>query len=194
MRRMLALVPDEAARDQIDLVRALYDRGQIERTPPLVPLTGPVDAGYPLDDLSQMLEVVLGLFQPFMLELAAPAAWYDDGIHLLQVLAAQGGEEAQRLAGMLYRDIFPEHAPTEIERARSPVERTALTIGRFRREREAAEAAEALAGQRYFLVITHAGIFDEEALPAEGANDGGEPETAWVLRRSLPLGGAILDD
>ncbi len=193
MRRMLALVPDEAARDQIDLVRALYDRGTVERTPPHVPLTGPVDAGYGLGELEQMLEVVLGLFQPFMLELAAPGAWFDGDEHLLQVTASQGGDEARRLAGMLYRDLFPEQAPTEIERPRSPIERTALTLGRFRREREAAEAASALAEQRYFLVITHAGIFDEEALPAEGANDGGDPERAWTLRRSLPLGGMLIE-
>ena len=185
MKRMLALIPDEAARDQIDLVRALYDRDRIERTPPHVPLTGIVEASYPLADLAQMLEVVLGLFQPFMLELAEPAAWYDDGEHLLQLAASQGGDEAQRLSGMLYRDLFPEHAPTQIDRSRSPLERTALTLGRFPRESEARRAAEALAGQRYFLVVTHAGIFDEETDGDGAAN--------WSLRRSLPLGGMILD-
>lgn len=185
MNRMLALVPDEAARAQIDLVRALYDRDRIEQTPPHVPLTGAVDAGYSLDELSQMLEIVLGLFQPFMLELAEPSSWYDDGEHLLQLVASQGDEEAQRLSGMLYRDLFPDHAPTEIDRSRSPLERTALTLGRFPRESEAERAAEALADQRYFLVVTHAGIFDEEADEDGAAN--------WRLRRSLPLGGMILD-
>ena len=180
---MLALVPDEAARAQIDLVRALYDRERVDDTPPHIPLTDALDAIYPLDDLAQMLEIILGLFQPFVLELGSAAAWYDgDGSHLLQVEAAQGGEDAQRLAAMLYRDLWPEQEPKPPFRARSPLERTALTLGRFGREAEADAAAEALSQQRYFLVMTHAGIFDA------GGEDG-----AWSLRRAMPLGGAVVE-
>ncbi len=179
---MLALVPDETARSQIDLLRALYDRERVEDTPPHIPLTGEVDAAYPLDELAQMMEIILSLFQPFMLELAHPTTWFDGDQHLLQITAEQGDAEAQRLAGMLYRDLFPEHEPQPPFRSRSPLERTALTLGRFSREAEARGAAAALAEQRYFLVVTHAGIFD-----AEGASGG------WRLRRALPLGGMILE-
>lgn len=180
--RMLALVPDETARVQIDLLRALYDRERVEDTPPHIPLTEKVDALYPLEELQQMLEIVLSLFQPFMLELAHPMAWFDGDQHLLQIVAEQGDVEAQRLSGMIYRDLFPEQVPPALVRSRSPLERTALTLGRFTRASEAAGAAQALADRRYFLVMTHAGIFDSE----------GE-SSRWRLRRTIPLGGMILE-
>lgn len=180
--RLLALVPDEAAREQIDLVRALYDRERVDDTPPLIPVAGPLDAIYPLDDLEQMLEIILGLFQPFVLELGDATPWYDDGVHLLQMEASQGGEDARRLSAMLYRDLWPEQEPQPPLRSRSPLERTTLTLGRFDREAQATAAAEALSQQRYFLVMTHAGIFD-----ADGS-DG-----AWRLRRALPLGAAMVE-
>lgn len=179
--RMLALVPDETARAQIDLLRALYDRGRVEDTPPHIPLTDEVATPYPLDELAQMVEIILSLFQPFMLELARPTTWFDGDQHLLQIVAEQGDGEAQRLAAMLYRDLFPDFEPQPPFRSRSPIARTALTLGRFTREAEAQGAAAALAEQRYFLVVTHAGIFD-----------GGE-SGAWQLRRALPLGGGILE-
>ena len=181
--RMLALVPDESDRDRIDLLRALYDRERVEDTPPHIPLTAEVDAFYSLDELSQLVEIILSLFQPFMLELAHPTAWFDGDQHLLQIVAEQGDDQAQRLAGMLYRDLFPEHQPQPPFRSRSPLERTALTLGRFDREAEAVGAAVSLAEQRYFLVVTHAGIFDSDG-------DSG----AWRLRRALPLGGMIVED
>ena len=181
--RMLALVPDESSREQIDLLRALYDGGHVEGTPPHIPLTDDVDVGYPLEDLAQMTEIILSLFQPFMLELAHPTSWFDGEEHLLQVVAEQGDGEAQRLSGMLYRDLFPDHEPQPPFRSRSPLERTALTLGRFTREAEAQGVAMSLAEQRYFLVVTHAGIFDSDG-PAGG----------WRLRRALPLGGAILTE
>ena len=90
VQRMLALVPDEQARAQIDLLRALYDREQVDATPPHIPLTDQFDDHYGLEDLQQMLEIILGLFHPFMLELGAPESWYDDGEHLLQMVAEQG--------------------------------------------------------------------------------------------------------
>ena len=180
--RMLALVPDETAREQIDLLRALYDRDRVEDTPPHIPLTDEVAAPYSLDELTQMMEIILSLFQPFMLELGNPTAWFDGERHLLQVVAEQGDAEAQRLAGMLYRDLFPDFEPQPPFRSRSPVERTALTLGRFSREVEAQGAAAALADQRYFLVVTHAGIFDGDA-----------ESGVWQLRRALPLGGGILE-
>ena len=181
--RMLALVPDETAREQIDLLRALYDRERVEDTPPHIPLTDEVDAFYPLDELTQLMEIILSLFQPFMLELAHPTSWFDGERHLLQIVAEQGEGEAQRLAGMLYRDLFPEFDPKPPFRSRSPIERTALTLGRFDREAEAQGAAAALAEQRYFLVMTHAGIFDGDA-----------ESGVWRLRRALPLGGMIVEE
>ncbi len=182
---MLALVPDEQARTQIDLLRALYDREQVDATPPHIPLTDQLDDHYGLDSLQQMLEVILGLFHPFMLELGAPQSWYDDGQHLLQMVAEQGADDAQRISATVYRDLFPEQSPNALVRSRSPLERTALTVGRFRREAEALNAAESLAAQRYFLVVTHVGVFD--AVEQEGVYSG------WSLRRSLPLGAMVAD-
>ena len=183
VQRMIALVPDEEARTQIDLVRALYDRGQIDHTPPHIPLTNEFDDHYGLDDLQQMLEVVLGLFHPFVLELGEPESWYDDGQHLLQMVAGQGADDAQRISSIVYRDLYPEQAPDALVRSRSPLERTALTIGRFGREVEALNAAESLSSQRYFLVMTHVGVFD--------AVEQAEGPTGWLLRRSLPLGAML---
>lgn len=185
VQRMLALVPDEQAREQIDLVRALYDREQVDSTPPHIRLTDEFDDHYGLEDLQQMLEVILGLFHPFMLELGAPVSWYDDGEHLLQMVAEQGADDAQRISSIVYRDLYPEQAPNALIRSRSPLERTALTLGRFRREAEALSAAEALAAQRYFLVVTHVGVFDAVE-PSEGP-------AGWSLRRSLPLGSMMAD-
>ena len=185
VQRMLALVPDEQSRDQIDLVRALYDREQVDATPPHIPVTDQFDDHYGLDALQQLLEVVLGLFHPFMLELGAPQCWYDDGEHLLQMLAEQGAEDAQRISSIVYRDIFPEQAPNALIRSRSPLERTALTVGRFRREAEALSVAESLSAQRYFLVVTHVGVFD--------VSESSEGVSGWSLRRSLPLGSMMLD-
>ena len=185
VQRMLALVPDEQARAQIDLLRALYDRAHVDAIPPHIPLTEGIDDPYGLAELEQLLEIVLGLFHPFMLELGAPQAWYDDGEHLLQMLAEQGEDDAQRIASIVYRDIFPEQMPDALVRSRSPLERTALTLGRFGREAEAQQAALSLAAQRYFLVVTHVGVFDA-VTQAEGPN-------GWTLRRSLPLGTMRVD-
>ena len=185
VQRMLALVPDEQARAQIDLVRALYDREHVDAAPAHVPLTDQFDDHYGLDSMQQMLEIVLGLFHPFMLELGAPAPWYDDGSHLLQMVAEQGAEDAQRISSIVYRDLYPEQAPDPLVRSRSPLERTALTIGRFRREAEAQQAAQSLAAQRYFLVMTHVGVFD--------AVEGEDGPPGWSLRRSLPLGSMMAD-
>lgn len=185
VQRMLALVPDEQARTQIDLVRALYDRERVDATPPHIPVTDQFDDHYGLEDLQQMLEVILGLFHPFMLELGAPQSWYDDGEHLLQMVAEQGAEDAQRISSIVYRDLYPEQAPNALIRSRSPLERTALTVGRFRREAEALSAAESLSAQRYFLVVTHVGVFDQVE-QAEGPS-------GWSLRRSLALGSMMAD-
>lgn len=182
---MLALVPDEQAREQIDLVRALYDRDQVDTTPPHIPLTDQFDDHYGLEDLQQMLEIILGLFHPFMLELGAPESWYDDGQHLLQMVAEQGAEDAQRISSIVYRDLYPEQEPNALIRSRSPLERTALTLGRFHREAEALNAAQALTAQRYFLVVTHVGVFDF-AEHSEGPN-------GWNLRRTLPLGSMMFE-
>ena len=179
MQRLLALVPDEAARTEIDLVRALYDRERVEETPPLIPLTNPLDSAYSLDELQQLLEIILGVFHPFVLELGSAQSWYEEGEHLLQLVAAQGAEDAQRIAGAVYRDLFPEQTPNALVRAQSPLARTWLTLGRFKREAEAQSAASGLGEQRYFLVVTHAGIFDADS----GAG--------WRLRRALPLGGMV---
>ena len=185
VQRILALVPDEQARTQIDLVRALYDRQQVDAVPAHIPITDPLDDHYGLEDLHQMLEIILGLFHPFMLELGPPAPWYDDGAHLLQMSAEQGADDAQRIAAIVYRDLFPEQTPDPLIRSRTPLERTALTIGRFRREAEALQAAQSLAAQRYFLVITHVGVFD--------IVDHDDAPNAWSLRRSLPLGSMMAD-
>ena len=182
---MLALVPDEQARAQIDLLRALYDRERVDSTPPHIPVTDEIDDHYGLDSLQQLLEVVLGLFHPFMLELGAPQSWYDNGEHLLQMVAEQGAEDAQRISSIVYRDLFPEQTPDALVRSQSPMERTALTVGRFGREADALSAAQSLSAQRYFLVVTHVGVFD--------ANESSEGVSGWSLRRSFPLGSMMLD-
>ncbi len=186
VQRMLALVPDEQAREQIDLVRALYDREQVDATPPHVPLTDQLDDHYGLEELQQLLEIILGLFHPFLLELGAPQSWYDDGEHLLQMVAEQGGEDARRISSIVYRDLFPEQTPNALARSCSPLERTALTLGRFRWEAEVLSAAQSLSTQRYFLVVTHVGVFDA-VTQADGPS-------AWRLRRSLPLGAKLFED
>ena len=109
----------------------------------------------------------------------------DDGEHLLQMVAEQGAEDAQRISSIVYRDLYPEQAPNALIRSRSPLERTALTVGRFRREAEALNAAESLSAQRYFLVVTHVGVFDQVE-QAEGPS-------GWSLRRSLALGSMMAD-
>ena len=98
---------------------------------------------------------------------------------------SKGAEDAQRISSIVYRDLYPEQAPDPLTRSRSPLERTALTVGRFNREAEALSAAESLASQRYFLVMTHVGVFDHVE-QAEGPS-------GWNLRRSLPLGSMMAE-
>ena len=181
---MVALVPDEVARNDIDLLRALYDRGQVDKSPPVVPLVEPAELETPLDQMETMLSIILGVFPPFMLELGSPEAFPTPEEHLLQMVASKGADDAQRLASALYRDLFPELEPEEELVELSPLRRTAMTVGRFRHEREATAAATALSSKSYFLVVSEAGILE--------ANEDDEGEH-WSLLRSLPLGGGVAD-
>jgi hypothetical protein len=179
--RMIAAVADETARRDIDLVRALYDRTGVEKTPPHVPIVDPFEENTPLTDLIDMVGLIVGAHQPFMLELGTPERIYDhdpdtDVPQLLQLTAAQGAEESQRLAEALYRDVFPHQRPDSP--THSALQRTAMTIGRFRLERDADRAVVDLAGKSYFLVVTQVAILEAD-------------EGAWPVQHVMDLGGMI---
>lgn len=179
--RMIAAVADETARREIDLVRALYDRTGVEETPPHVPIVDPFEENTPLVDLIDMVGVIVSAHQPFMLELGTPQRTFDpdpdtEVPQLLQLVAAQGAEESQRLAEGLYRDVFPHQRPDSP--ANSALQRTAMTIGRFRLERDADRAAVDLAGKSYFLVVTQVAILE--------GNEG-----AWSVQHLMDLGSMV---
>ena len=71
---MIAILTDEAATREIDLVRALYDRDGVDSTPPHVPLVDPFEENTPLADLGDMVQVIVSAHQPFLVELALPGA------------------------------------------------------------------------------------------------------------------------
>jgi len=176
--RMIAVVADETARREIDLVRALYDRTGVEKTPPHVPIVDPFEENTPLADLIDMVGLIVGAHQPFMLELGTPERTFDrdrdtDVPQLLQMTATQGAEESQRLAEALYRDVFPHQRPDFP--ANSALQRTAMTIGRFRLERDADRVVADFAGKSYFLVVTQVAILEED-------------EGAWPVQHVMDLG------
>ncbi len=178
---MIAALADDTARREIDLVRALYDRTGVDETPPHVPIVDPFEENTPLVDLIDMVGLIVSVHQPFMLELSAPERTYDhdpetEVPQLLQLIAAQGAEESQRLAEALYRDVFPHQRPDFA--ANSALHRTAMTIGRFRQEKDADRAVTDLAGKSYFLVVTQVGILEED--------DG-----SWTVRHRMDLGSMV---
>ena len=179
--RMIAILTDEAATREIDLVRALYDRDGVESTPPYVPLVDPFEENTPMADLNEMVKLIVSVHQPFMVELGLPERAYDhdpdtEAPQLLQMLAVQGAPESQRLSESLYRDVLPHHRPDFP--ANSPLQRTAMTIGRFRSEADADRVAEDLREKTYFLVVTQVAILE--------ADDG-----AWGVQMRMDLGEMI---
>lgn len=179
--RMVSLLVDEQARREIDLVRALYDRRAVESTPPNIPLVAPFEEGTSTADLVDMLTLLIAVSPPFVLEVNEPQRFFDGDHQLLQFIAATGSDQTQRLAGALYRDVFPHHAPDDP--LNTPLQRSALTVGRFDTEDAATTAALELQGKSYFLVISEVGVF--ELLERE------DEESVWSLARTLPLGKMI---
>jgi 2'-5' RNA ligase len=158
--RSLALIFDEATQRDIDLVRALYDRERVDTAPPHLPLTEPFEEGTSTADLLEMVGLIVAVHQPFMLQLETPQRFFDGDDQLLQFLAGKGAEESQRLAEALYRDVFPHHRPEDP--VDTPLQRSAVTVGRFRREDEAVSAAEQLGGKSYFCVVTQVGMLEAD--------------------------------
>ena len=175
--RSIALLFDDATGGDIDLLRALYDRDRVDRAPPHVPVVAPFEENTPTADLLEMVGLIVAVHPPFMLQLGAPEAFFDGDEQLLQFVATKGGEESQRLSEALYRDIFHHHRPSDP--AGSPLQRPALTVGRFTRADEAAAAAKQLAGKSYFCVITEVGMLEAD-------DDGG-----WTILHSAPLGSML---
>ena len=177
--RMVALLVDEAARRDMDLVRALYDREAVETTPPHLPLVPAFEERIASGDLADQVGLIAAVYQPFVLTLTRPQRFFDGEEHLLQLVTAKGADEAQRLAAALYRDVFPHHQPSDP--AASLLRRSALTLGRFRTEQEAEKAVEQLGDKSYFLVMSQVAILEEEK--REGRSRAG-----WSVQRTLPLG------
>ncbi len=167
--RVIALLVDDAARARIDLVRALYDRGAVDVVPPHVPLVGPAPLVGALSAVKDIIALLVGAHQPFMLELGAAERVFDGSRHLLQLVAGQGAEDSRRLAAALAGDLQgPQALPA--------VARIALTVGSFESSSAADKAAVELADRRYFVVVSQVGILEER-------EDG-----AWSLERTLALG------
>ena len=174
--RMIALLPDASAASAIDLLRALYDRGRVDHIPPHLPLVLPFEEETPASNLHEMVSLIISLHQPFMLALAHPEHFFDGADHLLQFTGGQGADETQRLAAALYRDVLPQHRPDDP--VGTPLERTALTVGRFPYASDAQQAATDLREKTYFLVVTQVGILEER--------DGD-----WTVERTLDLGSMV---
>ncbi|MEE9277016.1 MAG: 2'-5' RNA ligase family protein [Dehalococcoidia bacterium] len=175
--RMVSLLLDEVARREIDLVRALYDRAAVDSSPPQVPLVFPFDENTSTSDLADMIGLIVAVHQPFMLELAQPERFFDGDDQLLQFLVRKGADESQRLAGALYRDIFSHHRPDDARD--TPLQRTALTAGRFSTQDDADRAVAELRDKSYFLVVTEVGILEADK------------ESGWSVQRTLRLGNMI---
>ncbi len=175
--RTISLLFDEDTARDVDLIRALYDRAAVEAGPPHLPLVAAFEENTPSSDLLDMVALTVAVHAPFVLELGAPESFFDGEEQLLQFVAAKGGEESRKLAGALYRDVFPHHQPSDP--SGTPLQRTAITVGRFSREDEAAAAATQLRGKTYFCVMTRVGML-------EGDGEGG-----WQLVHSAELGSMI---
>ncbi|PZC47697.1 MAG: 2'-5' RNA ligase superfamily protein [Chloroflexi bacterium] len=178
--RSIALLFDDGTGGDIDLLRAVYDRDHVDRAPPHVPLVAPFDENTSSSDLLEMVGLIVAVHQPFMLELGAPEHFFDGEDQLLQFIATKGADESQRLAEALYRDVFPHHRPEDPER--TPLQRSALTVGRFPAERDAVSAAKQLREKSYFCVITQVGMLEAD-------DDGG-----WSILHAAELGSMISTD
>lgn len=174
--RMLALLPDASSARDIDLLRALYDRGRVDHVPPLLPLVLPFEETTPTANLHEIASLIISVHQPFMLALAQPEHVFDGTDHLLQFIGGQGADEAQRLAAVLYRDVLPQHRPEDPDG--TPLERTALTVGRFPHASDARQAAAELREKTYFLVVTQVGILEER-------------DDRWTVERTVDLGSMV---
>ena len=179
---MVALLLDETARREVDLLRVLYDREAVDHTAPHIPLVGPFDEPTAGSDLAEMVGLIVGVHPPFLMELSSPQRFFDGNSQLLQFVAGKGAEESRRLAAALSRDVFPHHQPASGADSAPP--RVALTVGRFRREEEAERAAAGLGEKAYFLVVTQVGVLEAQQ---------GEGKTGWAVARTLSLGEMIAD-
>lgn len=174
---MVALLLDDVARRDVDLVRALYDRAMVDRAPPHVLLVEPFEEGTSSSALTEMMGLIASVHQPFMLEFGQPEARFEGEQQQLQFVATQGGDASRDLATALYRDVFPHHRPDDP--VGTPLERTVMTVGRFDQERDAQQAARALEEKKYYLVVSELGLFEQVE------------EEGWELLQALTLGSMI---
>ena len=173
--RMVALTFDETSNRNFDLIRALYDKDQIDVTPPIIELVRPFDESIGTADLVELVGVIASVHQPFLIELANVCRHYDGNEQLLQLVVGRGHDECQKLATGLYRDVFPHWQDSE--NPLPSLSRSALTIGRFQREDQAESAVIGLAGSEYFVVISEISILENDA-----------KNMGWRVVSTVPLG------
>ena len=173
--RILSLTFDRDVSRNFDLIRALYDKDQIDISPPFIELISSFDESIGTTDLVELVGLIASAHQPFLVELANVCRHYDGNEQLLQLVVVQGSEECQKLAKGLYRDIFPHW-----QDSKNPpplLNRLALPIGRFQREDQAESAVTELRGREYFAVMSQVSILESDA------KSGG-----WRIISTLPLG------
>ena len=181
--RTVALLLDDLARRDVDLVRALYDREGVDRAPPYIPLVPRFEENTPSTQLLEWMRVLVSVYSPFMLALGRPEARPVEGGAVLEAVGTDGAETAQALAAALYRDVFPHHLPDDP--TGTPLVRTTLALGAFGNIADADQAAAALRDKTYFLVISQAALL--EARDDEGHD-------RWDVVGTLDLGVAVLSD
>ena len=171
--RMIAIVLDDLVRDQVNLVRALYDRGEVDAVPPHVPLIGPRPIAGSAGDLVDAMRLLVGAYQPFVLTLSAPGRYFDGDRHLLQLYAGRGADDARGLAGAI-AGVLPLDPP-EPSLLDGDGLTPAITVGRFDSESDCAAAVGELAGRQYFVVVQQIALLEQR-------------HDVWSIERTVKLG------
>ena len=171
--RMIAIVLADLVRDQVNLVRALYDRGEVDAVPPHVPLIGPRPIVGSVGDLVDAMRLLVGAYQPFVLTLSAPGRYFDGDRHLLQLYAERGAEDARSLADAIVGvlPIDPPEAALRDQGAPPP----AITVGRFDSESDCDAAVGELAARQYFVVVQQVALLEQR-------------HDSWSIERTVRLG------
>lgn len=170
---MVAILLEDLVRDQIDLVRALYDRGEVDRVPPHLPLIGPRPMAGSVGALVDAMRLMVGAYQPFVLELGAAGRHFDGSRHLLQLYAGRGADESQRLARAIAGALPLDPPEPEIPDPAAPA--IGMTVGRFDSEFDCDAAVGQLADRQYFVVVQQVSLLEER-------------DEAWSLERNVVLG------
>ncbi len=171
--RMIAIVLEDLERDQVNLVRALYDRGEVDTVPPHVPLIGPRPIGGSVGDLVDAMRLLVGAYQPFVLTLSTPGRYYDGDRHLLQLYAGRGADDARGLASAItgVLPLDPPEPPLRDQDALPP----AITVGRFDSESDCDAAVGELAARQYFVVVQQIAFLEQR-------------HDIWSIERTMKLG------